>query len=230
MSRSTRPAIVSAQPRRRPLLRQSVHQPKSACPPASAAASLPSRLAGARRLLGALALLALLPLPAGAANDDPTLFTADGYRQSLYRSPTPERAEHAVTLDTAALQKLLAERPETRLIDVYRRPWVNGRFVNDEEHRNIPGSLWLANTGDGQLTPQWQAYFADNLARISAGRRDLPLVFYCRSDCWLSWNAVRRAHALGYTSLYWYRDGIDAWEQAGLPLHPATPQELSVAR
>jgi len=207
MSRSTRPAIVSAQPRRRPLLRQSVHQPKSACPPASAAASLPSRLAGARRLLGALALLALLPLPAGAANDDPTLFTAD----------------------TAALQKLLAERPETRLIDVYRRPWVNGRFVNDEEHRNIPGSLWLANTGDGQLTPQWQAYFADNLARISAGRRDLPLVFYCRSDCWLSWNAVRRAHALGYTSLYWYRDGIDAWEQAGLPLHPATPQELSVA-
>ena len=27
----------------------------------------------------------------------------------------------------------------------------------------------------------------------------------------------KRAAALGYTRLYWYRDGIDAWRQAGLP-------------
>ncbi len=36
----------------------------------------------------------------------------------------------------------------------------------------------------------------------------------------------RRAAALGYTRLYWYRDGIDAWQQAGLPVQAATPEPL----
>lgn len=56
------------------------------------------------------------------------------------------QAEHARTLDTGVLQRLLAERPGTALIDVYR---------------------------------------------------------------------------LGYSNLFWYRDGIDAWRQTGLPLLPA---------
>jgi len=28
---------------------------------------------------------------------------------------------------------------------------------------------------------------------------------------------------LGYKNLYWYRDGLDAWQQANLPLQPAQP-------
>lgn len=163
-------------------------------------------------------------LGTNALADDAGLFSADGYRTGQYRSPTPAEAEHATTLDTPSLQRLLREQPHTRLIDVYRRQWLNGQFIADEEHRNLPGSLWLANTGMGELEPRWQAYFADNLQRLSDGDQARPLVFYCRSDCWLSWNAVKRAHALGYSNLYWYRDGIDAWEQAGLPLQPAEPQ------
>lgn len=62
-----------------------------------------------------------------------------------------------------------------------------------------------------------------NLQKATAGHLDQPLVFYCRSDCWLSWNAVKRAKALGYNNLYWYRDGLDAWQQANLPLQPAQP-------
>ena len=76
------------------------------------------------------------------------------------------------------------------------------------------------------LLPPWDDYFAAQLQRASHGRKDWPLVFYCRSDCWLGWNATRRARALGYTRLYWYRDGIDAWQQAGLPLEPAEPVAL----
>lgn len=154
------------------------------------------------------------------------LFAADGYRQTQYRSPTPAALDGARTLDTPALQRLLREQPHTRLIDVYRRTWLNGRFVEDEAHANLPGSLWLANTGDGRLEPRWQRYFELHLRNASQGDPDWPLVFYCRSDCWLSWNATRRAYRLGYRQLYWYRDGIDAWEQAGLPLAPAQPAEL----
>ena len=92
--------------------------------------------------------------------------------------------------------------------------------------RKICGSIWLANTGDGDLQPEWASYLSENLARASQGNLEQPIVYYCRSDCWLGWNATRRAHALGYTRLYWYRDGVDGWEQAGLPLHPATPEPL----
>lgn len=169
------------------------------------------------------ALLGLYLLGNPVAHAEGPLFSSDGYRLSHYRSPTPASVDHATTLDTASLRTLLAREPRTRLVDVYRRTWLDGRFVASEEHRNLPGSLWLANTGDGQLSPPWQAYFRDNLQRLTDGDATRPLVFYCRSDCWASWNAVRRAHALGYSNLYWYRDGIDAWEQAGLPLQDAQP-------
>ncbi|WP_439889077.1 PQQ-dependent catabolism-associated CXXCW motif protein [Pseudomonas sp. MBLB4123] len=174
------------------------------------------------RLISGLLGLLLIPL----AQAEPALFSAEGYRLGQYRSPTPATAEHARTLDTVALQRLLAEQPHTALIDTYRRQWLNGQFIEDEVHANLPGSLWLANTGDGQLDDRWQAYFSHHLREASHGDKGWPLVFYCRSDCWLSWNAVKRAHRLGYGNLYWYRDGIDAWEQAGLPLLPAQPAAL----
>ncbi|OEC34843.1 PQQ-dependent catabolism-associated CXXCW motif protein [Pseudomonas cuatrocienegasensis] len=154
------------------------------------------------------------------------LFDAEGYRSSQYRSPTPSSLDGVQTLDTASLQRLLSEQSQTRLIDVYRRPWLQGRFIEDAPHANLPGSLWLANTGEGNLAPQWQRYLRHYLQQAREGDALRPLVFYCRSDCWLSWNAARRAHGLGYRQLYWYRDGIDAWQQAGLPLVPAQPAEL----
>lgn len=173
----------------------------------------------------ALIVIASL-LSTSAVLADTSLFSADGYRLSHYRSPTPLTHEHARTLDTVTLQQLLREQPGTRLIDVYRQQWLHGQFIEDEVHANLPNSLWLANTGDGELNAQWQDYFQRHLAQASQGNRAWPLVFYCRSDCWLGWNAVKRAHQLGYTNLYWYRDGIDAWQQAGLPLIPAQPLPL----
>ncbi|MDD2159452.1 PQQ-dependent catabolism-associated CXXCW motif protein [Pseudomonas sp. MIL19] len=172
-----------------------------------------------------LILMASLLLTSAALAEAP-LFSAEGYRLSHYRSPTPISHDNARTLDTAALQQLLREQPQTRLIDVYRRQWLHGQFIEDELHANLPNSLWLANTGDGQLTPQWQRYLSEHLRQASQGNTAWPLVFYCRSDCWLGWNAIKRAHHLGYRNLYWYRDGIDAWQQAGLPLIPAQPLPL----
>ncbi|TBU99816.1 PQQ-dependent catabolism-associated CXXCW motif protein [Stutzerimonas kirkiae] len=174
-------------------------------------------------LLSPLLVMSLL-LGSARADEKPPLFNTDGYRQEHYRSPTPEQAPGAVTVDTAALRQLLERQPEAVLIDVFRRTWRFGQFFEDQPHSNLPGSVWLANTGDGTLEPGWEAYFTRNLERLSQGRKDAAIVFYCRSDCWLGWNATRRAQAMGYTQLYWYRDGIDGWQQAGLPLHEATPE------
>ncbi|MEB0174369.1 hypothetical protein, partial [Undibacterium sp. CCC1.1] len=62
-------------------------------------------------------------------------------------------------IDTEHLQTLLQQASRPVLIDVYRRQWLEGRFIDDEPHANLPGSHWLANSGDGELTPQFFLYF-----------------------------------------------------------------------
>ncbi len=39
--------------------------------------------------------------------------------------------------------------------------------------------------------------------------------------CWGSYNAALRAIRLGYTNVHWFRGGVEAWQQAGLPLRDA---------
>ena len=106
-----------------------------------------------RPLLAALSM----SLTLGTAQADTApLFSADGYRITLYRSPTPAQVDGGQVVDTATLQRLLSQQPRPVLIDVYRRQWLQGRFIEDEPHANLPGSLWLANTGDGELSPAWR--------------------------------------------------------------------------
>ncbi len=54
--------------------------------------------------------------------------------------------------------------------------------------------------------------------------RARPLVFYCLKDCWMSWNAAKRALELGYKNVDWYPEGSDGWAAAGLPLEKRTPE------
>jgi PQQ-dependent catabolism-associated CXXCW motif protein len=71
----------------------------------------------------------------------------------------------------------------------------------------------------GTFQDQTQQEFGNYLQQVTQGRKDRPMIFYCQSvQCWMSYNAALRAINLGYTSVLWYRGGIEAWEQAGLPL------------
>jgi PQQ-dependent catabolism-associated CXXCW motif protein len=49
-------------------------------------------------------------------------------------------------------------------------------------------------------------------------------VIYCLADCWMSWNAAKRALADGYANVAWYPDGTDGWERANLPTEETQPQ------
>lgn len=74
----------------------------------------------------------------------------------------------------------------------------------------------------GSFNDQISQQFGQNLQQATGGRKDTPLIFYCLSaQCWMSYNAALRAINLGYTNVLWYRGGIEAWQQAGLPLQPA---------
>jgi PQQ-dependent catabolism-associated CXXCW motif protein len=146
---------------------------------------------------------------------------AEGYRMDNYRAPTPETVPGGVLIDTEAAYKLWKAGGAiwVDVLPVPRRPenlpphalWM------PVPRRNIPGSLWLPDVGRGALNPQLEAYFRTHLDEATDGINGRPIVFYCLADCWMSWNATKRAASWGYTQLYWYRDGIDAWEAAGLP-------------
>jgi PQQ-dependent catabolism-associated CXXCW motif protein len=151
----------------------------------------------------------------------------EGYRMDDYRAATPETVAGGVMLDTDSAYKLW-ESGSAVWIDVLpapRRP-ANLRasaLWMPVPHRDIPGSLWLPDVGRGSLIPEVENYFRDQLEVVTNRRRDTPLVFYCLADCWMSWNATKRAASWGYTRLFWYRDGTDGWEAAKLPVTAAEP-------
>jgi PQQ-dependent catabolism-associated CXXCW motif protein len=83
--------------------------------------------------------------------------------------------------------------------------------------------VWLPNVGYGELTQQMDAYFRDNLKRLTGRDFDKAIVIYCVLDCWMSWNAVQRAAGYGYRNIYWYRGGSDDWREQGLELVEGEP-------
>jgi quinoprotein dehydrogenase-associated probable ABC transporter substrate-binding protein/PQQ-dependent catabolism-associated CXXCW motif protein len=148
----------------------------------------------------------------------------DGYRMADYRAPVPDTLAGGTVLTTEALQGLI-ETGAPLLIDVMpaaRKPAKTTLWLAPTR-ANLPGSHWLANTGLGDLAPEFEAYFEAQLAALTAGDRARPLVFYCEADCWMSWNAAKRALALGYRKVAWYPDGTTGWAAAGLELVESAP-------
>ena len=150
-----------------------------------------------------------------------------GYRMDDYRTPTPETVAGGVVLDTDAAYELWKSGSAV-WIDVLpapRRPAnlpISALWM-PVPHHDIPDSLWLPDIGRGALSPELETYFRDHLEAATRGQRDTAIVFYCLVDCWMSWNAAKRAASWGYTRVYWYPDGTDGWEAAKLPLAETEP-------
>ena len=151
----------------------------------------------------------------------------DSYRMDDYRAPVPATVAGSVVLDTAAAHELW-ESGDAVWIDVLpapRRPenLPASALWMPLPRRDIPGSLWLPDIGRGALSPELEGYFREHLEAAIKGRRDAPVVFYCLADCWMSWNAAKRAAEWGYKRVYWYPDGTNGWEAAKLPTADAEP-------
>ncbi len=156
----------------------------------------------------------------------------DGYREYNFRSPTPSSVAAGWTLNTVEVKALLAAGKAIPIDvqPVVLRPALGGNpadWLPNKPRYNLPGSVWLPNVGYPELTPEIDRYFRSNLAHIAQGDFARGLLFYCIADCWFSWNAVKRAASYGYTRLYWYREGTDGWQAAGLPLRESVPVSLS---
>lgn len=173
----------------------------------------------------------LLPTASAGAND---VFDAEtGYRIARYRAPPPESAPGGQRVDTEEAEALF-RKGGTSFVDVMPATGASydpetGEWRLTKYHRHIPGSVWLPEVGRGNIPPDIAAYFSQNLARLTGNNPTAPLLFYCQADCWMAWNAVKRASALGYTTIYWYPDGIDGWAEWDNPVAPAKPVPVQTA-
>jgi PQQ-dependent catabolism-associated CXXCW motif protein len=152
----------------------------------------------------------------------------DGYRLEDYRAPTPATLHGARAIGTAEAETIWRNHAAA-FVDVLPRPprprdLPEGTLWRDKPRANIPGSIWLPDTGYGELAPSMAGYFAKGLEKATHGDHARVLVLYCLADCWMSWNAAKRALALGYSNVAWYREGTDGWLASGLPLQDATPE------
>jgi len=179
-----------------------------------------------RRHLAAAFVAAMLAAPALAQQQEP--FEPEGYRGDNYRAPVPATLAGARVLTTEETEAIWRAKGAAFIDVLPRAPkpknLPEGTVWRDLPRKNIPGSIWLPDTGYGVLAAATEDYLKRGLARASGGDHSRLLVLYCLADCWMSWNAAKRALSYGYTNVAWYPEGTDGWASAHLPLDEAQPE------
>lgn len=160
----------------------------------------------------AIAISVVIAVPAWADIAEPS-----GFRGEPYTAPVPSTLQGARVIDAEMALTLWAE--DAGFVDVYPRTLKpqglpEGTIWQEPRHDTIPGAIWLWNTGYESLTAEEMQRLEDGLASITRGNPDMPLVIFCRADCWMSWNAAKRAVDLGYRKVMWFPGGIDEWQDA----------------
>ena len=163
----------------------------------------------------AAAPCSVLAQPYAEEDRDWGIAATSALRRPPYTAPTPTRIAGGNVLTTTALNRMLQSGTRPTLIDV----------ASGEGHVSIAGARWIPGAGHGtHFLDPLQSLMKERLARLSGGDLSMPIVFFCvNSQCWLSYNAALRAIALGYSQVFWYRGGIEAWRRAGLPLARVAP-------
>lgn len=129
-------------------------------------------------------------------------------REKILHAGTPISHPGAKTVSTFQLYELLRNQKDVITINA-----LGGETT---EREVIHGGYWV--NGIGGADNSNRAKLKEVLAQL-ADNYDTPIVIYCFSaECWVSYNAIIHANKLNYTNLYWYRGGIEAWREAGLPI------------
>ncbi len=129
---------------------------------------------------------------------------------------TPASAPGAMTIRTADLVKLIDQA----------RPLVLS-VLNYFSGRSVPGAIGLRYAGSGgDFGDSGQDRLRRKMRELTGGDLAKPMVA-------VGWNSERfdgrnlalRLVALGYTNVFWYRGGREAWEANGLPETELVPTD-----
>jgi PQQ-dependent catabolism-associated CXXCW motif protein len=182
----------------------------------------------------ALIAVALSSLPTVANDDKESFDPVTGDRIAHYRAPVPNELAGAKVISSGDVDGLVKNQNAV-LIDAMPAEGggfdpATGQWRLIKIHSNIPGSVWLPDVGRGKPLPAITAFFSTELTRLTKGDKARALIIYCQSDCWMGWNATRRAIALGYTNVFWFPEGIDGWRDWDGKFTPAVPLPVTVSK
>jgi PQQ-dependent catabolism-associated CXXCW motif protein len=83
--------------------------------------------------------------------------------------------------------------------------------------------VWWPEIGRGALAKTVEQRLRQRLQEVTQDDPGRLLIFYCLADCWMSWNAARRAGTMGFHAA-WFPEGVDGWQAAGLPTQDTLPE------
>lgn len=176
-------------------------------------------------LLAVAGVLAFVGPVWAAGVDEPP-----GYRMDEYKAPVPDTLQGAKVVTTEEAEALWRKKGALFIDVMPETPkpanLPAGTIWRDKVRKDIPGSIWLANVGYGAIPGETADYFRQGLASATASDKSRPILFYCMTNCWMSWNAAKRAIEWGYSSVIWYPSGADGWESAKLPLEEKRPYAI----
>jgi PQQ-dependent catabolism-associated CXXCW motif protein len=101
-------------------------------------------------------------------------------------------------------------------------PFLLVDVLIDAHSKTIRGAKRIPHKSGytGEFDDDSQQSLRAQLTTLTKSNLTMPLVFFCEgATCWESYNAALRAEKMGFTRVYWYRGGIKAWKEAGLPMN-----------
>lgn len=132
--------------------------------------------------------------------------------QGALHGPTPSSIPGARVIDTLNLVALASVQPPSPMIVLDA---LGGQ-------QKLPGAIPVAFAAQaGSFNDQAQQQLVRILQQVSQGNTSIPVIVYCSDPhCWMSYNVALRVVKVGFRNVFWYRGGLWAWQQAGLPLQP----------
>ena len=113
---------------------------------------------------------------------------------------SPESIDGTTIVDAEGLIETVTQRPELLLIDA--------RIIADHKAGFIEGSVSLPDIETD----------CDSLASI-VPTLATPILFYCNGiKCGRSARSATIAVDCGYSSIYWFRNGLEEWQEQEFPL------------
>lgn len=139
------------------------------------------------------------------------LFISQAYAAKV----TPESLKGVTTVDAETVKTWLDNGEDMVLLDPRKSSDYN-------EKGRIPTAISCPLNTDSELTEQVLAdaveflESCDNLKGVAKGDK---IVTYCNGiTCWMSPKASMALVKMGYTNIYWFREGMKDWKEKGFPV------------
>lgn len=138
----------------------------------------------------------------------------------------PSQQLHGATPTSIPGGRVISTRQLSQLLQGGQANLLLLHAYGAPEH--LPGAQAVGPASQGgSFDDQVQRDFGQYLRQATGGDTARMLVVYCAGpQCWGSYNAALRAIHMGFRNVHWYRGGIEAWRQAGLPLQDGQGRPL----